>query len=143
MAAGAFTLPKPPTRRRTAFALTPLADVMFQLLIFFMLSTSLAPYSLLPLGAPKSSDQAPQSAQRTEGGRPVIWHVSVGGVRSGGRLIQLEDLIGEIAALKARGLSELVLFTTPEATAQDLASVMEAVRVGEVARLRLIARAGQ
>ena len=39
-----------PTRKRTyRFALTPFADAMFQLLIFFMLSSSLTPYSLLTL----------------------------------------------------------------------------------------------
>jgi biopolymer transport protein ExbD len=40
--------------RKYGFALTPLADAMFQLLIFFMLSSSLSPYSLIALtrGAP-------------------------------------------------------------------------------------------
>ncbi len=39
----------PKSERRYTFALTPLADAMFQLLIFFMLSTSLTPYSLLTI----------------------------------------------------------------------------------------------
>ena len=36
-------------RRSVAFSMTALADVLFQLLIFFMLSANLAAYSLLPL----------------------------------------------------------------------------------------------
>ena len=39
----------PRRNRRYRFSMTPLADVMFQLLIFFMLSANLAAYSLLPL----------------------------------------------------------------------------------------------
>ena len=41
--------PLPERPRRYRFVLTPLADAMFQLLIFFMLSSSLAPYSLITL----------------------------------------------------------------------------------------------
>ena len=36
-------------RRSVAFSMTALADVLFQLLIFFMLSSNLAAYSMLPL----------------------------------------------------------------------------------------------
>ena len=40
----------PPHRPRgNRFPMTALADAMFQLLIFFMLASSLTPYSLLPL----------------------------------------------------------------------------------------------
>jgi biopolymer transport protein ExbD len=41
--------PLPELPRRYKFVLTPLADAMFQLLIFFMLTSSLAPYSLITL----------------------------------------------------------------------------------------------
>ena len=41
--------PLPERPRRYKFVLTPLADAMFQLLIFFMLTSSLAPYSLITL----------------------------------------------------------------------------------------------
>lgn len=46
---GKRALPK--STRRYAFSLTPLADAMLQLLIFFMLSSSMAAYSLLGLNS--------------------------------------------------------------------------------------------
>ena len=46
--------PLPERPRRYKFAMTPLADAMFQLLIFFMLSSSLAPYSLITLKTARS-----------------------------------------------------------------------------------------
>lgn len=133
--------PRPP--RKQAFALTPLADVMFQLLIFFMLSTSLAPYALIPLSAPTAPGAV--SAQAAQGGGAqglVIWHVSNGSVRAGNTSLDLAALGQVIEALKADGLQEILLFTTPTATTQDLATVIEAIRVGEVARVRLIGRPG-
>ena len=54
--------PRPP-RRRIVFMLTPLVDVMFLLLIFFMLSSQTAPYSLLEImaqGTP-GAEPAPQT----------------------------------------------------------------------------------
>ncbi|SIN84712.1 ExbD/TolR family protein [Vannielia litorea] len=137
----------PDTRgdRKAPFALTPLADVMFQLLIFFMLSTSLAPYSLITLGtpaAPAGKSAAPDSAPGGGASSIVIWHVGRGELRAGSAVLPLDALPQLIPALKERGLEEILLFTTPVATTQDVATVIEAIRVGEVARLRLIGKPG-
>ena len=83
-------LPDPVPRHKPAFALTPLADVMFQLLIFFMLSTSLAPYALLPLGAPaaeagRDDTASAAPAPPTEFERPQIWHLGRNSLRVGNR----------------------------------------------------------
>ena len=51
-------------RKRSFFSMTPLADAMFQLLIFFMLSSNLTPYSLLVL----RSAQAVAAPQTGTGG---------------------------------------------------------------------------
>jgi len=52
--------PRSPARYR--FVLTPLADAMFQLLIFFMLSSNLAPYSLLTIRSGTTGDPAGASS---------------------------------------------------------------------------------
>lgn len=118
---------------------------MFQLLIFFMLSSSLAPYALIPLGAPTAPDtRAVDRAESTGGGADtsIIWHVGAGEVRSGQNALPLNVLPQAVDALKAEGLKEILLFTTPLATTQDVATVMEIIQVNNVARVRLIGRPG-
>lgn len=128
-------------RPRPAFALTPLADIMFQLLIFFMLSTSLAPYALLPLGQPAAAaaaaTPAPPPAATVS---PAVWHLGQGRVRSGLRWMPLTEVDAALGALRAEGTAEILLFVTPDATTQDLARLLELVQTQGGLRLRLIAR---
>ncbi len=142
---GDVYLPDPRGDRKAPFALTPLADVMFQLLIFFMLSTSLAPYSLITLGTPVApTGQSTAEPEAAGGGAQsiVIWHIGRGELRAGSAVLPLDALPQVIPALKEKGLEEILLFTTPVATTQDVATVIEAIRVGEVAKLRLIGKPG-
>lgn len=134
--------PRPP--KRQAFALTPLADVMFQLLIFFMLSSSLSPYALLPLVAPADPTAAPVSASAVPAGdvAPVIWTVGRAEIRAGGSSFAPEALPDLLAELQRAGVAEILLFTTAQTTTQDVATVLEAIRVSGLARARLIGRSG-
>ena len=135
-------LPGPVRARRSAFALTPLADVMFQLLIFFMLSTSLAPYALVPLGAP-AAPSAPTTALPSSQGTvadPVIWHLSRDSIRMGRETYSLLALPIAIAKVEDLGADEILAFVSPGATTQDVTSVLEAVQVAGFAKVRLIGR---
>lgn len=136
--------PRPPARR--AFALTPLADVMFQLLIFFMLSSSLSPYALLPLVAPAEHDgtraDAAPAALPADAPAPAIWTVGRGEIRAGAERFDTTALSDRLALLRQAGVAELLLFTTAETTTQDIATVLEAVRVAGLTRARLIGRTG-
>lgn len=136
--------------RRYAFPLTPLADAMFQLLVFFMLSSSLAPYSLIPLtgGAAGSSQiegqAAPQAEPPDPGARVLIWHLSRGQVRAGDVVLPLTDLRGLIPALQAEPGIGVLIFPSPAATVQDLAAVTEVLAVAGVTRVQIVSgsRAG-
>ncbi|MCL1629191.1 biopolymer transporter ExbD [Roseibaca sp. V10] len=137
-------LPVPAARRR-GFALTPLADVMFQLLLFFMLTSSLAPYALLPLSAagpsagqtlrdtptPPQSPAPPAEAQ-------VIWHLERGEIRAGQVRIPLSALPEAVAALRRDAVSDLVVFVTRTAEARDLALLIENVQDSGIARVQLV-----
>jgi len=147
--------PLPERPRRYRFALTPLADAMFQLLIFFMLSTSLTPYSLLTLKtatAPASEDEAPAGAATdpasTEAPAPqtppdrTLWTILNGTVRSAGvdyALDQLGPLADAIGSQDRPG--DVVLIVTDEARVQDVAVAMEALQSANVAGVQ-IARDG-
>lgn len=130
-----------PTRPRSyRFALTPLADAMFQLLIFFMLSTSLTPYSLLTLktaadapseesdGTEAGTGDAPAPASPSTG-RVSFWQVQNGTVR-------IDDVDYEMGQLGpfAEALGEqddpgqIVILVGTEARVQDVASTLEALR---------------
>ena len=134
-----------PARGRRGVSLTPLADIMFQLLIFFMLSSSLAPYALLPMtppaSAPAGAAEAP--ARPAPSGGPVadtqvVWHLEQGTLRAGATRIPLAALPEALAALRADGIDDIVGFVGETARAPDIADLLEPVRRAGVARLQLI-----
>ena len=129
-------------RARRAFALMPLADIMFQLLIFFMLSTSLAPYALLPLAAPAeyARENVSGSAAGSPGATQLVWHLLRDHLREGTQTIHLDDLPARLIELRAGGVEELVVFVTGTALAQDLATTLEALRTNGPPRIQLIGR---
>ena len=126
--------------RRPAFALTPLADIMFQLLIFFMLSTSLAPYALLSLGGGTPAEAAAQPEAAAPPGAPTVWHLGRGQVRSGTVWIDLPDLPQALATLAGQGVAEVLLFVTDTASLQDMVTVLEAAQGAGLPALRLMGR---
>lgn len=137
-------IPDPRPGRKQAFALTPLADVMFQLLIFFMLSSSLSPYALLPLVAPADPQAAEAAAVPAPASpvTPAIWTIGRGEIRAGGSVFAADALPGALRDLRQAGVGELLLFTTAETTTQDVATVLEAVKAAGLTRARLIGRGG-
>ncbi len=139
---------QPQRMRKRGFALTPLADVMFQLLLFFMLTSALAPYALLPLGQPAGA--IPEARQNTAPALPqspgtpppaaaqAIWHLGQDEVRSGQVRIALDMLPRALEDLQADGISDLVVFVTRPARSSDLATLLEAVQQAGITRLQLI-----
>ena len=122
-----------PRKRRFRFMLTPLVDVMFLLLIFFMLSSQTAPYSLLELlGAappPPGTDQpvpAPAPAPQPIAGRgDLIVSIGRGFVRFNGERVELADIKPAIERFMAAGFSSAVLLPARTSTVQDVVSVLE------------------
>jgi biopolymer transport protein ExbD len=129
--------------RRYGFALTPLADAMFQLLIFFMLSSSLSPYSLIALTGGAPAGQSPITgtadprAAVPDAGDVMIWQLSRGELRAGDRVLALAELEALIPALKA--VPEVLILPTRSARVQDIATVLEALGRAGVGRVRLVA----
>jgi len=150
LGAGPLTgyLPEPDgARARRGFSLMPLADVMFQLLIFFMLSSSLAPYALLSLTAPATTPAEARDVPRPAPARPdpapdaqVIWHLERGAVRAGSSRIRLAVLPAALAELRDDGIDDIVVFVSDAARAQDIAGLLEPVGRAGFARLQLIGR---
>ncbi len=140
-------LQQPVRRRRIVFMLTPLVDVMFLLLIFFMLSSQTAPYSLLEIiaeGAPAAAEPAQQPAA-VQPGREMIIAISRDFARVNGQRFAMADLAGALAQLKAAGFERAVVLPTGTATVQDVVNVIEAVDGAALAQVRIVSQtvAGQ
>lgn len=131
--------------KRYRIALTPLADAMFQLLIFFMLSANTAPYSLISLKGAQSAPggaggNGPGTAEPTAGTEATVWTVQAGSVIAGGQPFDMADLSDLTAALAASGTSSVTLIVRSEALVQDLTSVLEALTAGGITDVQLAGR---
>lgn len=141
-------LDRPTQRRKIAFMLTPLVDVMFLLLIFFMLSSQTAPYSLLTISVPDTgapaAPAAPTAPAAASAARPrqVLVSIFHDYVRYDGTRTALGDLKAAINQSKAAGLSSAVVLTTSSATVQDVVSVIEAFDTTDFGDMRLIMQQG-
>ena len=129
---------------RYNFVLTPLADAMFQLLIFFMLSSNLAPYSLLTLrsgasgqeGAQASGDPTPPELAQPPA-NAAIWTVDAGTVLAGGQRFGPDNLTALAEALAQQPGAAVVLILRDTAQVQDLAGVLEALTAAGVASVQI------
>jgi biopolymer transport protein ExbD len=126
--------------------LTPLVDVMFLLLIFFMFTTQTAPYSLLAITAPATPSGAPATPATVPSQGPpqpaVLISIEHGFVSYDGRRIPLAGLSAAIAASKAAGLSRAVVLTSGTATVQDVVSVVEAFDATDFGDVQLVMQGG-
>ncbi|MFW6076110.1 MAG: ExbD/TolR family protein [Hyphomicrobiales bacterium] len=124
----------PPARRR--ISLTPLVDVIFLLLMFFMLSSTFARFADL--------DVARQSASAGETGMPAAADpaalrgaiVSVSAdrqVRVNGDETALDDVAARLDTLYERGARTAIVVADSNATVQDLVSVLERARGSRIA----------
>ncbi len=113
-------------RRRASFVLTSLIDVIFLLVIFFMVSSQVLPYSLISIGSTASG--APVAAEEQAEAAPVALRIQQGRVSIGGRAVAFPDLPAALAELRESGVAALVLSTAQTASVQDLVSVLEMCR---------------
>ena len=134
-----------PTRsgRKYQFVLTPLADAMFQLLIFFMLSSNLAPYSLLTIRSGTASEDAGGGSDPAELPAPTadaaVWTVEAEQIIVGGQRFGRENLPALAAALHDSGSASVVLILRDVALVQDLSSVLEALTTAGVESVQIAA----
>lgn len=144
----ASRLQLPERRRNYRFALTPLADAMFQLLIFFMLSSSLTPYSLLTVqsaqgqagAAPAqpgnaADDTAPPALQ---GGETVVWAIDKDAIVVGGQRFAFDTLGDLVDALAQADMpADVVLVVQRTARVQDVTTVLARLSLATVGAVRI------
>lgn len=142
----------PRRQRRYGFALTPLADAMFQLLVFFMLSANLTPYSLLGIkagtiggGTPGSQAAAGEQQGSTPAlaaGETAIWSVSRDSIVANGQRFGFDALPKLAEAMQAAGTARVLLVTRQEAQVQGLVSVLEVLAAQGITDVQIADGAG-
>ncbi|MGH1369543.1 MAG: ExbD/TolR family protein [Maritimibacter sp.] len=146
-----YRLDLPQRRRNYRFALTPLADAMFQLLIFFMLSTGLTPYSLLALqsalgdpgGDTAAAAQDAQTPPAPQPGEVALWQIQPDGIKVGGQVFGYEALDTLADALGTPGAAaNVVLVVRPGAKVQDMTSVLARLSTANVGSVQVSAGEG-
>lgn len=123
--------------------LTPLIDVMFLLLIFFMLSSQISPYSLLPIGRVAGEAAADAGAHAPATSAPDLSvRVSAGLVAVGGESVAMSELGPVIERLVAQGFGGFLVIATRSASVQDIVSALEALQAAGAERVTLVNVAG-
>jgi biopolymer transport protein ExbD len=110
----------PPFRRRK-LSLTSLIDVIFLLLLFFMLSSTLSQFEEVDLAT------AGQGQTATSDTRPIFVQLREDSLRVNAREVPLEGLAEALAAL-TEGEARALVSTGAEVTAQRLTDLLLALR---------------
>jgi len=106
--------------RRRALSLTSLIDVIFLLLLFFMLSTTFTRTAELPLVAGGSGTGVAQTA-------PVFLRLGADDLSVNGQSVGLEDVAQRIAGL-AEEQAQVIVSVAPQVNAQRLADLLAQLR---------------
>lgn len=124
-------------RRRTLVSLTPLIDVVFILLLFFMLASSFVDLRSIVLNAPASGAGVPA----IEGA--LLVDVRLDGVRFAGRYLALDELIDRARAQLAEHPERRVLVRpAARVSLQDTVRVLDALAIAGARNLSLMDRPG-
>ena len=117
-----------PTRR---MSLTPMIDVVFLLLVFFMLASRFGVDMQIPL-------QTAGSAATAYKGPPRLVQIDPEGLRLNGIAQPPEALIAELGRLTEGPEDVIVLRSAEDVPLQRLVEVMDALRAGGFTRLVLV-----
>lgn len=125
-------------RRRQLIGLTPLIDVVFILLVFFMLASSFLDWRTIVLAAPTAG----AGAGAMEGA--MLVEIRAGGLRLAGRPVRLDELEGRVRSWLAE-TAELSIFVRPSAGVplQEAVAVLDRLSAAGVTRLSLIGDRGR
>lgn len=136
MAAGAPLIEWTQRRRRVFFALTPLIDVMFLLLIFFMLSSQLALYGLVPVSGVGQATAGTAGAEAAVA--PMVVRVGHGFARIAGRDVPLGEVVSVVEPLVDDGVTGFIVLPNTAANVQDVITALEGLKTARARDVTLV-----
>jgi biopolymer transport protein ExbD len=128
-------------QRRAAFVLTPLIDVMFLLLIFFMMSSQISPYSLISISGISTADE-PASAPSPDSRTDLVLRVSAGFVGVDGERVPVSALRTALGQRVPGERTGALVLPDRSATVQDVVDVLEALQAAGIRDAALLGSAG-
>ncbi len=132
-------LPRRERRQRPTFVLTSLIDVIVLLVIFFMVSSQVVPFSLLPLG-PLAAEGGSQDQGSASAAPPVAVRILAGRVTIGKAGVAMADVTDAFTQLKSRGVTAILLIPSAAATVQDVVTVLEASKAAALENVTVLSR---
>lgn len=131
---------------RAGFSMTAMADVLFQLLIFFMLSANLSSYGLLDIrsGALAGGDgdgdgatEAPQAGRVTPAGTTAVWTLAPDRITAGGQRFALTQLDRLAEALVTQGTTDVLLVLRQDVPVGRVVAVLEALQARGIVSVQI------
>src|SRR5687768_2924747 len=99
---------------------------MFLLLIFFMLSSQISPYSMMPVS--KVAGVTEEGSTGAAAAPELAIRVSRGFVTIGGQRIAADEMSSEAGRLVSQGVGGFLVISTASATVQDIVTTIEALQ---------------
>lgn len=128
-------LESPPPIRRP-LPLTPLVDVVFLLLMFFMLSSTFTKFGHIGLMLAHPASSSTPSSSATPG---VVVRVGAGlAVSINGKAVAFDSLIAALDDFSGRGVESALVQTSTKASVQDLVAVLEQARKSKLKRVVVV-----
>ena len=129
-----------PRRRRAYFMLTPLVDIMFLLLIFFMLTSETSLYTLMRMSA--QAVAAEPVATIPSPTPELVVAIGHQQVRLNGVAMPIGQAATVLAQFRAQGVDRAALVAGHAAQVQDIVSVLELLEAAAFGEVRLVAEGG-
>ena len=122
--------------------MTAMADVLFQLLIFFMLSANLSSYGLLDirsgaLAGGGGAAEAPGSARVTDAGETAVWTLAADQITAGGQRFQLGQLDRLADALVTQGTTNVLLILRADVPVGRVVTVLETLQARGIVSVQI------
>ena len=132
-------LANPQPRRRSLISLTPLIDVVFILLVFFMLASNFLEWRSINLSAPAESTGRGSSIEGS-----ILVEIRADGLRMSGLPISLEELAGKISD-QMKTSPERGIFVKPaqSVTLQETVAILDVLTGAGASNISLIKTPGR
>jgi biopolymer transport protein ExbD len=119
-----------PAPIRQSIPLTPLVDIVFLLLMFFMLSTTFTKFSAIDLSRGASSAGSSTRAETAFKRFPgvIITVTDTDSILLNGSKLPIDRLARELDRFHEMGLTRVAVKAGGKATVQDLVAVLDAIR---------------
>lgn len=140
---GGLSLPRRQPPR--AFPMTAMADMLFQLLIFFMLSANLASFAMLDFrtgqlaGNPATETTGPDTsaAPAMDARITAVWTLAPDRLIASGQQFGLNQLPELADALTEMGTSQLLIVLRPDVPVKDVIAVLEMLHIRGITAVQI------